>query len=541
MYAATLAPLWQFSGGYDGAEPEAGLVQASNSNFYGTTYSGGTNNWGTVFTISPTGTLKTVYFFTGYTALNDGGNPSAGLVQGFDGNLYGTTYSGGSNGVGTVFRVTSQGTLTTLWQFSAGPEFTGGPGGGEPMAGLVQGIESNFYGTTYAGGTTSCWCGTVFKITPQGTLTTLWQFTGGGDGSEPEAGLVQGSDGNFYGTTSYGGKHDYGTVFRITPAGALTNLWEFTGGSDGASPWAGLVLGSDGDFYGSTPEGGSGHGTVFRITPAGVLSTLWQFTGGSDGSAPVAGLIQASDELFYGTTSAGGANGLGNVFRISSIGVFTNLYSFMGQPDGSDPGAALVQGFNGNFYGTTYSGGSTNNAGVVFELSGASSGGCSSNFVPEITAIQMAADDVVVTLPTIQCQSYQLQFSTSLVPTNWVDVAGALQVGTGSPVMLTNAGGALEPHGFYRVGISAGGGSGSIQTLAQIDSIQEVGTNIVVTVTAVAADTYQLQYSNTIVSPMWMNTGGPTNGVTGTLQLIDYGAALLPQRYYQILETVPEW
>ena len=472
-FGATMTPLWEFTGGHDGAEPEAGLVQGSDSNFYGTTYSGGTNDWGTVFRVTTAGSFTNLYFFTG---LYDGGEPAAGLALGNDGNFYGTTYSGGSNGVGVVFRITAQGTLSTLWQFS------GGSDGGQPEAGLVQGIDSNFYGTTHSDGTKTM--GTVFKITSTGTLTPLWQFTGGTDGAYPYAGLIQGSDGNFYGTAAYGGSGNNGAVFKITSAGTLTPLHSFSGGSGGA-----------------TPE---------------------------------AGLIQATDGLFYGTTAAGGSNELGTVFSISSTGSFTNLYLFSGVTAGSDPLAALIQGIDSNFYGTAYSGG-TSNAGTVFEFPLPS--GCSSNFMPQISAIHIVGTNVVVTLPTIACQTYQLQSSESMNPTNWISTGSAV-AGTGSPIMLTNVGGALQTQQFYRVEIMTSGGS--TQAIAQISSIQAVGTNMVITITAVAADTYQLQYSNTMVSPTWINDGNSTNGVTGALELVDVGGALVSERFYQVMITIPE-
>ena len=214
------------------------------------------------------------------------------------------------------------------------------------------------------------------------TLTTIHSFTGGSDGGLPQAGLVQGSDGNFYGTTagfanlgsgSFGGNS--GTVFRISSSGIFTNLYSFTGGSDGASPHAGLVQGSDSNFYGTTQYGGNtnlnngdGYGTVFRIGSTGGLTTLWSFTGGSDGGSPQAGLVQGSDGSFYGTTFGGGVYSSGTVFGITSLGILTNLYSFTGGSDGASPQAGLVQGSDGNFYGTTYSGGVSNN-GTVFKLS----------------------------------------------------------------------------------------------------------------------------------------------------------------------------
>ena len=223
-----------------------------------------------------------------------------------DGNFYGTTSSGGSGGNGTVFKITPAGTLTTLYSFA-------GSDGANPYAGLVQAIDGNFYGTTYAGG--SGGYGTVFKVTPAGALTTLHSFAGS-DGANPQAGVRQGTDGNFYGTTSLGGTDGYGTIFKITSAGALTTLHSFAYG-DGAYPYAGLVQETDGRFYGTTSSGGTkGYGTIFKITPAGALTTLHSLSG-SDGADPRADLVQGSDGNSYGTTYSAGARAGGVVFRLT--------------------------------------------------------------------------------------------------------------------------------------------------------------------------------------------------------------------------------
>ncbi len=256
--AATVIPspaqvsttLYSFTGP-DGAGPWAGLTQGTDGNFYGTTTSGGANDGGTVFKITPTGELTTLYSFD----FSHGFGPFAGLVQGSDGNFYGSTYEGGADDLGVVFKITSSGTLTTLHSFAVAD-------GTGPVAGLIQATDGNFYGTTEGGGAYDD--GTVFKITPSGTLTTLDSF-GGGDGASPWAGLVQASDGNFYGTTLLGnGFYNYGTVFKITPSGTLITLHSFDG-SDGQRPYAGLVQASDGNFYGTTYLGAFGYGTVFRL------------------------------------------------------------------------------------------------------------------------------------------------------------------------------------------------------------------------------------------------------------------------------------
>ncbi|HEV3278666.1 MAG TPA: choice-of-anchor tandem repeat GloVer-containing protein [Terriglobia bacterium] len=373
--AQTFTTLHSFDG-TDGDTPYAGLVQATDGNLYGTTAA----ESGTVFRITPGGTLTTLYSFCSQGQnCADGSSPNAGLVQASDGDFYGTTFQDGANGAGTVFKITASGMLTTLYSFCSENSC---PDGSSPTAALVQGINGNLYGTTVYGGAAGGG-GTVFKITPSG-LATLYSFCpqGGANcpgGANPVAGLVQATDGNLYGTTSDGGAKNYGTVFKITPSGALTTLYSFcsqSGCADGANPNAGLVQATNGNFYGTTYGGGvDGNGTVFQITPSGTLTTLYTFcsqSGCADGADPYrAALVQAADGSFYGTTANGGANGGGTVFRITSSGTLRTLYSFCARSsctDGEYPYAALVQDTNGNLYGTTSSGGA-NGRGTVFSIS----------------------------------------------------------------------------------------------------------------------------------------------------------------------------
>jgi len=242
-------------------------------------------------------------------------------VPGSDGNFYCTTASGGDHYKGTVFKVTAIGTLTTLHSFSGSPS-----DGAVPGAGLVQGTDGSFYGTTTSGG--AHYQGTVFRITPAGALTVLHSFSGyPTEGAGPTAGLVQGSDGNFYGTTASGGAHYLGTVFKIDATGNLTTLHSFSGPpSDGIGPAAGLIQGSDGNFYGTTGAGGAHYqGTAFEITPVGALTVLHSFSGSpNEGAGPIAGLVQSSDGNFYGTTALGGTNSKGTVFKLSSSSISNN-------------------------------------------------------------------------------------------------------------------------------------------------------------------------------------------------------------------------
>ena len=242
------------------------------------------------------------------------------------------------------------------------------------VTGLILGLDGNFYGT---GGGGNSGYGTVFKMTPGGVVTTLVNFTGNSGsnrGQSPASGLILGNDGNFYGTTSEGGVYGYGTVFKVTPNGVLTTLVDFAGNSatnSGNSPNA-LIQGSDGNFYGTTASGGANlDGTVFKMTPSGTLTTLVNFTydGATNrGSGPDAGLIQGRDGNFYGTTYYGGANGEGAVFSISPAGVETVIYSFQSGKDGALPQANLIN-VGGTLYGTTaYGGGDSCDCGTVFAI-----------------------------------------------------------------------------------------------------------------------------------------------------------------------------
>ncbi len=367
--------------GTDGSRPGATLVQARDGNLYGTTISGGATGSGTIFKITPDGKLTTLYNLCSQAGCADGSKPGAALFQATNGSLYGTTYSGGAistscpAGCGTVFRITTSGKLTTLYDFCARPGCLDGSSPGP----LVQASDGNFFGTTYGGGSNGNY-GTIFGITPEGKLNTLYDFCAEQscrDGSSPNAGLIQSLDGNLYGTTTFGGAADWGTVFRITTSGALTTVYSFcahTNCFDGADPQAGVIQATDGNFYGTTYIGGRNQlGTVFQLTATGSLTTLYSFcpdskAGCPDGSFPYAGLVQGMDGLFYGTTlNKGIPSTHATIFRITPSGALTTLHSFAGA-DGSTPYAGLVQARNGLFYGTAYSGG-VKRDGTVFTLS----------------------------------------------------------------------------------------------------------------------------------------------------------------------------
>jgi uncharacterized protein (TIGR03437 family) len=352
------------------------LVQGADGSFYGTTANGGANFEGMIYKIAPGGALTTVASFVGV----NGRGPFAPLTVATDGSFYGTTRVGGAHSGGTVFKVTPAGVVTTIYSFG------GLTDGAEPEGGLIQAADGNFYGTTYMGGASGE--GTVFKVTAGGTLTTLYSFPAGGLG--PTAALVQGADGNFYGTTSGA----IGTAFKITPGGVLTALCSLK------SP-SGLTQGNDGNFYGTTNDG---DGTVFKLTPGGTLTVLHTFNG-SDGYNPSTGVILGTDGNFYGTTDSGGGPhaDLGTIFKMTPEGTLTTLYRFMSDDNG-DLAYGVIEGADGNLYGVTSSGGA-NNGGTVFELQLALP---TSSSTPTITLVQNAEGG-----------------ASTIAPNTWVTILGS--------------------------------------------------------------------------------------------------------------------
>jgi uncharacterized repeat protein (TIGR03803 family) len=361
--AGTVTFLHYFIGGTtDGATPRASLIQAIDGNFYGTTSRGGSTGCfgegcGTIFQMTPSGTVTVLHTFTDEA---DGSSPSASLIQTTDGNFYGTAAQGGSSGGGTVFKITPGGTFTVLHAFS------GGPDGGRPSSALIQATNGNFYGTT-AG--TPFQTATAFQMTPSGTVTVLHAFTGGADGDNPQAALIQATDGAFYGTASSGGgASNSGTAFKLTPNGTFTVLHAFDFTTEGGIPGAALMQATDGNFYGTTEMGGaSDSGTAFKLTPTGTFTVVHAFARSIDGADTQASLIQTTDGNFYGTTPSGGASGFGTAFQMTPSGTVTVLHGFTGSTDGAHPAAPLIQGTDGNFYGTTANGGASD-AGTVFQI-----------------------------------------------------------------------------------------------------------------------------------------------------------------------------
>lgn len=359
-----------FTGGGDGEYPQAGLIRDDAGNLYGTTEFGGASSLGTVFELTPDGTETVLYSFTGGS---DGENPYATLISDEAGNLYGTTVGGGGGnctgppaGCGVVFEVAATRTEMVLYSF------TGGGDGAYPLAGLTKGKNGEFFGATEFGGSHNY--GTIFKLTRSGHKTVLHSFTKGHDGRYPGASLIADSAGNLYGTTENGGARGFGTVFEVAANGSETVLYSFTGRKDGGTPLAGLITDKLGNLFGTTVYGGrGGYGTVFKLTPSGTETVLYSFSGGNDGGRPQAGLIRDKKGNLFGTTVLGGASGLGTAFKLAADGKETVLHSFSGGSDGATPVAPLKMTSAGNLYGTTIYGGGSNNCqggcGTVFEIS----------------------------------------------------------------------------------------------------------------------------------------------------------------------------
>jgi uncharacterized repeat protein (TIGR03803 family) len=443
----------------NGAYPWAALIQGTDGNFYGTTYQGGNlsttggTGYGTVFRISPSGDFTNLYSFSG----SDGAFPYGPLVEGSDGNFYGTTDVGGTStncggigGCGTVFRITSSGSLTTIHSFN-------GYDGATPQSGLVQGSDGYLYGTATTGGLNNN--GSVFRISPSGDFTNLYLFSGP-DGAWPLASLVPGGDGDFYGVTVMGGTSTScsggcGTVFRISPSGDLTSLHSFSY-DDGKAPQSPLAQGSDGWFYGTAYYGGShsnssGYGTIYKINPSGTFTNLHIFDFVHDARNPN-GLVQGSDGNFYGTTHISNLQGMSTIFAINSSGAFTNLFNFYNVYF-AHAYAGLVQGSDGSFYGTTYDG-ATNfpgaYKGTIFKVSFPLNPPAN-----QISGIQQTGSNLVFSVPSVAGETYQLQFTADLASGTWSNLPrGSVTNSIGALLTVTNIGATLCPQGFYRFAIT---------------------------------------------------------------------------------------
>ena len=427
--------------------------------------------------------LTTIYTFSPRVSStnSDGVFPRAGLVEGSDGFYYGTTYNGGLYGWGTIYRISPSGGFATVAHFT-------GTDGYSCTAPLVQASDGTFYGTAMGGGAN--FYGTVFKVTTNGTLTRLWSFTGGIDGSYPAAGLVLGADRALYGTTPNGGARGFGTVFKITTNGLFTTLVTF-GNTNGATPSGPLLQLQDdnGNFLGTTEKGGSvGAGTVFKMAPSGALifSASFGYTNGFD---PVCGLVRGADGSFYGTTRYGGpgngTNGYGSVFRITPAGQLTTV-AFFNNTNGGMPTAGLMLTRNGQLYGI-------------------------SNF----SAYRLMADGTLAGIAMFTPVGYQFPY-------------GIFPHGT-----------LLEGKGGVLYGVAEQGGTNTSQGLIyRLDLQPSLGTpktangNFSLSWGAIPGQRYQLQYSSDLKN--WINLGDPLPGVGAPLGASDV-APSDPQRCYRVL------
>ncbi len=359
--------------GADGAKPTSSLVQGTDGNFYGTTFQGGTSNVGTVFKITPSGDLSSL---SSFETLPVGALPKAPLLLARDGNFYGTTERGGSADAGTAFRISPTGDFTTLAAFDAST-------GAYPSAKLIQGADDNFYGTT-SGGSEAFLKGSVFKMTADGSLSIMTTFSGAPEtdmGAAPRlpvshtSELVQGTDGNFYGANYPGGAGKDGRIFKVGPSFAFQSLATFDP-TQTSIPYAGLTLGTDGKFYGANIKGwhdrlvhASKAGLVFSMTSGGSITNLLKPSPASTGSDPYAALLQGPNGNFYGTMATGGAKNAGTVFKVTPLGIPTTLFTFDGGVSGRNPRSGLILGQDGRFYGTTSGDPTQNDYGTIFSVS----------------------------------------------------------------------------------------------------------------------------------------------------------------------------
>ena len=365
----------------DGRYPFGALIWGPGGTLYGTTDAGGgIVNAGTVFRVSLSGQESVLYSFR---MAPDGKRPQGALVLGPDGTLYGTTNEGGWAGFGTVFKLVNvNGTYHETVVYS----FQGGNDGAYPSSSLVLDAAGDLYGTTFYGGNALCslGCGTVFKVDAKGQETIVHVFGGDPDGANPYSGLIEDSAGNLYGTTTYGGSHNRGTVFTLNPSGQETILHNFAGPPDGAAPYAGLFRDAAGNLFGTTQGGGAnlgncspyGCGTVFEVKSTGEEVVLYSFFNWKNEGYPDGGVVEDKAGNLYGTTLGMGNTSIechyyercGTIFKLHPNGSLTTLHAFTNTGDGAFPRGSLIVDKSGNLYGTSSGNADTGSQGTVFKL-----------------------------------------------------------------------------------------------------------------------------------------------------------------------------
>ena len=492
-----LNTLHWFTAGFDGRNPSE-LVDAGDGYLYGTTQFGGKFRDGTVFSLGTNGSFSTLVSFD----QTNGAFPLAGLARSTNGGFYGTTSAGGNSSFGTAFAVAPDGILTSLYSF------TGDTDGASPDTALVQGSDGNFYGTASDAGANGL--GTLFRLSPEGGVATLHSFTGGIDGTSPTGALVQTEDGLFYGSTPGGGAFTNGTIFRLSPDGSLKTLYSFTGGADGYIPVGSLSLGDDGALYGATRfntiRGFLFYGTLFKVTTNGAFTTLYALNF-SDGLNPAAGLILGNDGNFYGTTELGGAHSSGTVFRMTPNGSVSFLVSFDGFNDGANPLTALTQGSDGNLYGTTSSGGPAGH-GTIFRLGFTGPPLVTAQPINQ-TAITGGRTYFSLAVTGGAPLSYQWQKNG----TNLVDSA-TLRGSSARVLLLNNL--TLADAGTYSVIVTNNAGSTNSSALLTVvvappsfQTFVQTGGSLNLVWTTAPGRTYQLQSKPVLNSTTWLNLGVP--------------------------------
>lgn len=391
MQGQTYKVIYNFTGGQDGANPEAGLIMDRAGNLYGTAPHRGSGLAGTVYKLNPNPLgwrFNLLYSFTGGS---DGANPSARVIFGPDGALYGTTLYGGNLncgpydlGCGTVFKVrplpTACRTVLCPWTETVLHSFQGGDGSGPESGDLLFDRAGSIYGTTGGGGAYDD--GTVYELTPSGsgwTESVLHNF-GGADGIMPRNGVILDNAGRLYGTTYAGGPNNDGLVFQLTQSGSGWTeniLYSFANGNDGGYPSAGLIFDQLGNLYGAADDGAAGGGIVFELSPSGggwTFSLLYSIRGGGINCEPTAPLVMDEAGNLFGTTACQGRYFKGSVFKLTASSpywTYTSLHDFTGGSDGEfSPGGVIIDA-DGNLYGTAYGGGNQNcsgGCGVVWEI-----------------------------------------------------------------------------------------------------------------------------------------------------------------------------
>ena len=525
--AGTFTNLFSFNG-TNGQSPQAELTVGDDGNLYGTTQSGGAANFGTVFKATLAGNLTTLASFSS----SQNGLPMTGLLLAGDGNFYGS-------GTAAIFRMTSSGLVTPVVSLYSLNGFL-------PESGLTLAPDGSFYGTTFDGGSNNL--GTVFRVTPDGTFTSLFSFNGT-NGASPQGALTFGTDGNLYGDTTTGGASQFGVVYRISTNGAQTVLASFNG-TNGANPQCQLVADSNGNFYGTAPElGANMKGTIFRVTTDGVLTALASFNG-TNGAFPEDGLTPGNDGNFYGTASGGGGpQEAGTVIRVTPGGALTVLAAF-NNTNGILPLGALALASDGNFYGTTFEAGPNGGfgSGNIFKVTtngvltplhffDFTDGADPSSKMIEARDGSLygmtglggsAAND-----PTLEGNGTIYRLTTNGVFTSLVDFQGTNGSKPGGPLVLGNDG---NLYGTTSQGGPGGGGTIFrlvLQPLFTGITLTSSG-NIVLTGTGLPQTPYRLWAASDLSTPFasWTLLTNGQSATDGSFTFTDNTPAP-PTRYYR--------